>query len=100
MMALEHLQESLTKGNLWIYILKVLEEGDATPSRIRDEVRRRYGFSPATITFYSVLYKLSREGLVKRKSTSFRSSYTLTDKGIIELKRGKEFLKELLRRIE
>ena len=84
-MALEHLRHTLTKGNLWLYILSELAKGDATPAELRVRVVRRHGFSPAVITFYSVLYKLRKEGLVVKASGKFRSAYSITQKGKAEL---------------
>jgi DNA-binding PadR family transcriptional regulator len=94
-LALEHLRTSLTKGNLWLYILSELQLGNATPSEIRSRVLDKRGFAPAAITFYSVIYKLRREGLVKRSSDSFRSAYAITPKGRDELLRAMSFLGEV-----
>ena len=94
-MAVEHLKQSLTRGNLWIYILSTLEAGPASPGEISRKVQARYGFSPAKITFYSVLYKLRREGLVERTSDEFRAAYKVTPGGRSELARAREILDEV-----
>ena len=99
-MALEHLRESITKGNLWLYILKALEDRPSTPVEAKAAVKRAHSFAPATITFYSVLYKLRREGLVRKSSDSFRSSYEITDKGKTELVRAKALLSALSLELE
>jgi DNA-binding PadR family transcriptional regulator len=91
-LAYEHLRDSLTKGNLWLYILAALSDAPRTPVELRALVKERHGFAPAVITFYSVLYKLRREGLVKRSSEAFRSSYEITPRGRSELARGRTFL--------
>lgn len=93
-LAYEHLRGSLTKGNLWLYILTVLEKGAATPKEVKSLVERGYGFSPATITFYSVIYKLGNEKLVRKSSETFRSSYEITSKGREELAKAKRLLAE------
>ena len=85
----------MTKGNLWIYILKELEDQPATPAELKRIVEEKHGFSPAVITFYSVIYKLNREGLVRRSSSTFRSTYEITPKGKEELARAMELLKGL-----
>jgi len=94
-LAYHHLEESLTKGNLWFYILAVLEEGEASPNSIKAAVTRRYGFSPATITFYSVLYRLRREGLVRRSAETFRTDYVITERGSGELARARALLERV-----
>lgn len=94
-MAYEHLRESLTRNNLWIYILSTLEAGPATPNEVRRKVRSRHGFAPAAITFYSVLYRLRREGLVQKKTDKFRSAYEVTSTGREELARARELLERV-----
>jgi len=94
-MAYEHLKQSLTRGNLWIYILSTLEAGPATPGEIKKRVQSRYGFSPATITFYSVLYKLRREGLVARSTNEFRSAYQSTPGGRQEFAKARDLLEKV-----
>jgi PadR family transcriptional regulator len=94
-LAFEHLRDTLTRGNLWLYILAVLEKGPRSPVELRKEVRGRYSFAPAAITFYSVLYKLRREGLVRKASAEFRSKYEVTQRGREELARGRELLRDL-----
>ncbi len=93
-MAFEHLRLSLTKGNLWLYILSELRAGNASPSELRHRVNQRHRFSPAAITFYSVLYKLRREGLVRKSSDSFRSAYEITQKGSDQLQKALSLLNE------
>jgi DNA-binding PadR family transcriptional regulator len=91
-MAYEHLRDSLTKGNLWLYVLATLKERSATPTELNAIVRERHGFAPARITFYSVLYKLQREGLVRKSTDAFRSRYEITPKGLQELARARDLL--------
>ena len=98
-MAFEHLRSTLTRDNLWLYILAELAEGDATPREIRDRVVKSEGFEPATITFYSVLYKLKRQGLVRKSSDSFRSAYSVTDKGRSELASGARYISDVGRKL-
>jgi DNA-binding PadR family transcriptional regulator len=94
-LALEHLRESLTRNNLWIYVLSALEEGPASPGEIRKKVQARHDFAPAAITFYTVLYKLRKEGLVQRKSDEFRSAYEVTAAGRAELAKAGELLERV-----
>ena len=96
-MALERLRSTLTKGNLWLYVLTLLLDSPARPGEIKDSVKSKYGFSPATITFYSVLYRLRRQGLVKKSSDDFRARYEITEKGKTELTKGREFIEKILR---
>ncbi len=74
----------------------LLEGGPVSPSDLRHRVSSKYHFTPATITFYSVLYRLRREGLVKKAEDSFRSEYEITSKGRGELAKGRALLREVL----
>lgn len=94
-LALEHLRISLTKRNLWFYILSELQLNDATPGELRSRVLDKRGFAPAAITFYSLIYRLRREGLVKRSSDSFRSAYAIAQKGRDEFFRALSYLDEV-----
>jgi len=94
-LAFEHLRESLTRNNLWIYVLSTLESGPASPAEIRRKVLALYGFSPAAITFYTVLYKLRKEGIVQRKSEEFRSAYDVTAAGRAELAKARSLLESV-----
>mgnify|MGYP001590101173 CR=1 FL=1 len=80
-MALDHLRDSITKQNLWLYVLSILSEGPASPAEIEKGVLSKFGFSPARITFYAVLYNLKRESLVEKIAESFRSKYMITERG-------------------
>lgn len=94
-MAYEHLRDSLTRGNLWLYILSALEKEPLSPPELRKKVKRDHSFAPAAITFYSILYKLRREGLVRKSTKAYRSKYEVTEKGSAELERGKDLLRRL-----
>lgn len=99
-MAYRHLNESLTRGNLWLYILSTLERSRASPGEIRKTVRTDFGFTAASITFYSVLYRLKREGLVRKATSDFRSSYEITGHGREELERARLLLRDVGKRME
>jgi PadR family transcriptional regulator PadR len=96
-MALGHLRDSVTKQNLWLYVLRVLKNGPSSPSQIIEEVLRQYGFRSAAITFYTVLYRLTREGLVAKTSAEFRSRYRITEQGRVVLAEGLKLLTETAR---
>ena len=99
-MAYEHLRSSLTKGNLWLYVLAVLKRGEAAPVEIRKRVQKDHGFSPAAITFHSVLYKMRMEGLVRKSTDSFRSKYEITQKGIDALVEARTLLEGIRKDLE
>jgi PadR family transcriptional regulator len=98
-MAYRHLEDSLTKGNLWMYVLSALSEGPASPSEVRRKVTAAYGFSPASITFYSVVYRLRKQGLVRKVTDDFRAKYVVTGEGRRELELALKLLGEVGKRV-
>jgi DNA-binding PadR family transcriptional regulator len=105
-LALRRLEQKLTKENLWIYILHLLKDGSLYAYEIRDKIRLAFGFEPATITVYVVLYKIEREGLVKSvierrpPSNIVRRYYSLTDLGLKALEEGRKILKRTIDLLE
>ena len=83
--ALKRLHKKLTIEVLFLWILRLLSEGDKYAYELREEVGKRFGFSPATVTSYAVLYKMAREGLVVAidRSSLFpnRKYYSITPLG-------------------
>ena len=105
-MALRRLEQKLTKENLWIYILRLLRGGPLYAYEIRNKIRAAFGFEPATITVYVVLYKMEGEGLVtsaaerRAPSNIVRKYYRLTETGVKALEEGKKILSRTLELLE
>jgi PadR family transcriptional regulator PadR len=91
-LAYERLFEKLTKENLWIYILSILKEGPDYALSLRRRVKDRFGFVPAKITFYFVLYRMEREGLVNSSKEQGRRLYRATGKGLDSFDRALSLL--------
>ncbi len=103
-MAYERLVGKLTVENLWLYILRLLKEKPLYGYEIRKRIQERFDFSPAVITVYVVLYKLQREGLVKKVSvkgdnSAQRKYYSITDEGSEMLEAGKKFFESTFQRV-
>lgn len=64
--AFQRLEKNLTIDLLWIWILRLLREGPKYAYELKQEIQKRFGFSPATVTNYTVLYLLENEGIVKK----------------------------------
>ena len=89
----ERFERSMTKDNLWLYILSLLKERDMYPYEIRGSIREKFSFSPGNVTAYIVLKKLSAGGYVavrkkdKGKGPQ-RTHYSITEKGERELSKA------------
>lgn len=99
-MAYERLVRKLTKENLWLYILKMLQERPDYPLGLKRRFREKFNFEPAGITFYTVLYRLKNEGLVASKNEGGRTVYLCTQKGEQALRLAIEYLKTTSQKLD
>ena len=99
--AVERLVNKLTKEMLWIYILRLLQERPLYGYEIKQLVTKRFGFSPATVSGYAIIYRLQRDGLIQSQasSESTRKYYEITEKGIEAMKLARDFLSSTISRV-
>jgi DNA-binding PadR family transcriptional regulator len=77
------LEKNLTIDLLWIWVLKLLKEGPKYAYELKEEIEKRFNFSPATVTNYTILYLLEREGIVKK--TEMRNELERIDRKYYEI---------------
>ena len=99
MKPLQRLKNYNTKGNLWIYILFLLNKEKLHAWSIQSLIEKEFGFKPGRITGYRVLYRLEEDGLVKSQTKQRRRVYQITSRGKEQLDLAKQFYKEILRKI-
>jgi PadR family transcriptional regulator PadR len=102
---LERFQKTLTKDNLWIYILKLLQKKEMYPYEIRDKIEKEFNFKPGNVTAYIVLKKLKIGGYVKVSKTKKeqgpeRTYYKITEKGKEELRKAIKFYRNQIKNLE
>lgn len=91
--AYQRLVKNLTIDLLWIWVLKLLKEKPKYAYQLKQEIQERFNFSPATVTNYTILYLLEREGLVEK--TEMRNSEERIDrKYYVITKFGEEVMDE------
>ncbi|MEZ0394743.1 MAG: PadR family transcriptional regulator [Desulfurococcaceae archaeon] len=97
--ALERLKRKITVENLWLYVMRTLElEGRPLKAYdFRRALRERFGINVPTITVYTVVYRMEREGLLRRVREGGETLYEATDKGREAFRRGMEFIREILK---
>ncbi len=91
----ERLWKKLRVDNLWIWILKLLTESNKYAYELRVEIKERFGFEPATVTSYAVLYRLERSGYVTEANQNIspnRKYYEITQKGIEALNEAESLI--------
>ncbi|MEM3507248.1 MAG: PadR family transcriptional regulator [Candidatus Bathyarchaeia archaeon] len=104
-MAYERLVRKLTKENLWIYVLSLLNESPKYGYEIRKEIYEKFNFEPGKVTPYIVLYKLQNEGYIaleKKKHSEEgpeRKYYVITEEGKKLLKKAEEFINEFYSKV-
>lgn len=98
----QRLLDSITKDNLWFYILSLLSKKEIYPYELRKEISKVFGFNPGIVTAYFVLYKLEKSGYVKsgkkiKLKGPERKYYKITNKGREELKNGRILFEKILK---
>jgi len=96
----ERLQKHNTKGNLWIYVLYLLNQENLHAWSIQSLIEKKFNFKPGRITAYRVLYRLEDQGFVKSKTEQRRRVYQITKKGKEQLVLAKQFYKEILNKLK
>lgn len=96
----ERFKNSLTKDNLWIYILMLLKNKEMYAYELRENIHKNFGFKPGSVTAYFVLKHLKIGGYVKvtkklKKIGPIRTYYKITKKGEKELKLAIQFKNRL-----
>lgn len=99
-MPLSRLKSKTTKEILWIYLLRLLKEREMYAYEIRDELKEKFGFRPARVTSYVVLYRLESAGYVAARWNENKKYYSITEAGDELLLEGLEHLREMVGRLE
>ncbi|TXT57656.1 MAG: hypothetical protein BAJATHORv1_10359 [Candidatus Thorarchaeota archaeon] len=96
--AMHRLVKKLTKEMLWIYILRLLQERPHYGYEIKELVTKRFGFSPATVSGYAIIYRLVKDGLIQEQkgSESTRKYYEITEEGSQAMREAKRFLSKTM----
>lgn len=99
-MPMRRLKHKTTKEILWIYILRLLKEREMYAYELKSALRERFGFEPAMITSYVVLYRLESAGYVAASWDENKKYYRITAKGERILREGINHLDELVQKLK
>ena len=108
--AIHRLVEKITKANLWLYILRLLQEKPRYGYEVKNKIKEKFGFSPAIVSGYVILYKMKKDNLVTVKweqsdeknqnsGKPNRKYYYITDLGLQTMEIAKKYLGALLQEI-
>jgi PadR family transcriptional regulator len=95
-MPLNRLKSKTQKEILWVYILKLLKERDMYAYELKPVLMERFGFQPALVTPYVVLYRLEKGGFVEARWDENKKYYKITTKGLELFEEGMEYLSNLI----
>jgi len=92
----ERFKKSLTKDNLWVYILTLLENNELYPYEIKNKIEKEFNFKPGNVTAYIVLKKLEAGKYVmvsrtRKEQGPERTYYKITERGKGELRKAIRF---------
>ncbi|MEW6592425.1 MAG: PadR family transcriptional regulator [Candidatus Hadarchaeota archaeon] len=99
-MAIARMKKKTATELLWPYFLKLLKERPRYAYELKQEVQKRFGWKPPTVTSYIVLHRLQKGGFVnyewkEQRGRPARKYYKLTKKGNELLQEGVKYLKWL-----
>ncbi|MEM0021777.1 MAG: hypothetical protein QW039_03950 [Fervidicoccaceae archaeon] len=96
--AFERLRKKLEGEVLWIYVSNLLMNGRGlSVVELKRELNEKFLISVRTVYLYTVLYRMEREGLLRREARkSGESIYFLTERGREVYEKGIEYLKNKL----
>ncbi|MHC1627715.1 MAG: PadR family transcriptional regulator [Candidatus Nezhaarchaeales archaeon] len=97
--ALKRLKDKLTKENLWLYIVKELSQKPMYAYQVKVALKEKYSINVATVTVYTVLYRMEREGLITKVMVNEDKLYRPTEKGLEQFEKGLSFLHDVIERL-
>jgi DNA-binding PadR family transcriptional regulator len=97
---IRRLKNLLTNGNLWLYLLSLIQrEGELYAYALDERIEKEFLFRPNKIMVYVVLYKLESEGLISSEFKERRKYYRLTKDGAKTLDSAREYFRLLSARL-
>lgn len=99
-LAMRRLKRKMTVELLWPYILKLLQDRQMYAYELRQQIEKKFGWKPPTVTCYIVLYKLQHGGFVtavwkEQRGRPARKYYKITAKGKELSEEANGYFKEL-----
>jgi len=96
----KRLRRKLTVENLWIFIIAILSVKPSYAYGVRIMLRRIFDIKVPSVTVYTVLYRMVREGLLKTEKVNGVKVYKPTKQGVEAFTRAIKFLKDMVEKLE
>jgi len=103
--AFKRLKKKTSIDNLWIYILRLLQEKEMYGYELKETIKTKFGFEPATVTSYTILYKLEKDNLVTShvldnpEGRPDRKYYAITFEGKKAKEKAKDLFEEIITKV-
>ena len=94
------LKRKLTTENLWVYVIASLMIKPTYAYDVRKLINELFGFNPTTITLYSVIYRLRKDGLIKEELVSGEKIYKPTEEGVKESEEAISYMEQVIKRLK
>lgn len=99
--ALKRLIRKITIETLWLYIAKVLINSNPMKAyEIKKKLYEVFNIKVPAITVYTVVYRMSREGLLESIKNNSDIFYRLSAKGENEFSKAIKILEEILAKLK
>ena len=96
----KRLRRKLTVENLWLYIIAILSVKPSYAYGVRIMLKSIFNVKVPSVTVYTVLYRMVREGLLKTEKINGVKVYKPTEQGIEAFTRAIKFLKDIVEKLE
>lgn len=96
----KRLLRKLTVENLWMYIIAALKDSPSHAYGVRVALREKFGINVPSVTVYTVLYRMVREGLLEVEEIGSTKVYGPTEKGLQALEGAKKLLRNVVEELD
>lgn len=86
--------------NLWIYILFLGKDQEFIIDNVKAKVLEKFDFLPSSLRVQKVLFRLEKEGYIKKEKLKSKKAFRTTDKGREELQKMISYTEELLDKLK
>ena len=91
--------DSVTNGNLWVYVLSLGKEREVIEAEVTKLIFEKFGFLPNDLMIKTVLFRLKNDGYVSRERFKSQKAFKATEKGLKELEAMKSYSSNLIQKL-
>jgi len=96
---IKRFNDSVTNGNLWVYILSLGKDKEIQNNEVTRLIFEKFGFLPNEFMVRTVLFRLKNDGYVSREKFKGEKAFKITEKGQKELQAMKDLSANLIQKL-